>query len=215
MLAVMKTKRRRGTNVGKLRTRNGQSVEVVHGPPLDPALQAPSMEEVLASVDRLTDPGNWEAAGPLVMPIFQRARPHVFAHDEGELVTVELPPGVNGGFWNRPGNRLRPGQPEDARDDGYMMKALQPPGAWGSALLLLPDELERIFGSAPQIFIAPIRAMLPDFVDRATVAFFADELESLDPNALHLEGFVLRDHSLAIEPLPRAILLPSENAARA
>lgn len=35
-------------------------------------------------------------------------------------------------------------------DEGYLINAIQPPGAWGSTLLLVPEELERIFGSHPR-----------------------------------------------------------------
>ena len=91
-------------------------------------------------------------------------------------------------------------------DNGYVISAIQPAGGWGSTLVLLPDELARVFGGHPQVFIAPIRALLlsfPAYVDRATVAYFADEFEALDPTHLRLEGFVLRDGRVSIEGLPR------------
>jgi hypothetical protein len=91
-------------------------------------------------------------------------------------------------------------------DDGYVISAIQPAGGWGSTLVLLPDELARVFGSHSQVFIAPLRAVLlsfPAYVDRRTVAFFAEEFEALDPTHLCLEGFVLRDGRVSIEALPR------------
>ncbi len=92
-------------------------------------------------------------------------------------------------------------------EDGYVIRGIQPEGAWASALVLLPDELGRIFGRDPQVFVAPMRAVLMSFpahVDRETVAYFAQELEALDPNALRLDAFLYRDGQLSIEALPRA-----------
>lgn len=52
-----------------------------------------------------------------------------------------------------------------------------------------------------------MRALLiafPAHVARETVTFLTEEIEAHDPNALHLEGFVLSEHMLTIEALPRS-----------
>lgn len=198
-----------------------------------------SESEVLAAIEQLSDPTDWTAARRLVMPMFQRASGTTVA-GEGELVVVEMPPGVSVAFgldlggiatarvthqllrsWHRDLGTLVSQAMENLRRrvalitpdyvihetlDGLPVKALQTPSAWASSLLLLPVELERIFGAEPQVLTAPMRTLLmsfPESADRETVAWFTEEFEDLDPNALRLEAFVLRDGTLSVEPLPR------------
>jgi hypothetical protein len=230
----------RGRRARRLRTRGGIGVQLAPAQDVDPAIETPSLDEILTSIDRMPDPGEWSNVSRIVMPMFIRARPHAFSAEQGELVTVEMPPGVTVGFgldigmafahvtrdllskWDRDlgtlvsqaMNNLRRRAAQltpdyvihEPSDSGYTMKGLQAPGGWASTLLLLPEDLERLFGCEPQVFIAPMRALLMSFpadVPRDTVAFFAQEFEGLDPAALRLEAFVLRDGRLTIEPLPR------------
>ena len=54
-----------------------------------------------------------------------------------------------------------------------------------SAMVLLPDELRRVFGEGAQLLIAPMRDVLislPPDVDRAFAAWLNDEFASMDPN---------------------------------
>lgn len=84
------------------------------------------------------------------------------------------------------------------------VRALQSGAGWASTLVLLPDELTRIFGAWPQCFVAPMRDVLlslPVETDRELVAWLADEFSSIDPNGLSLEAFVLRDGDLRCEAL--------------
>jgi hypothetical protein len=62
-----------------------------------------------------------------------------------------------------------------------------------SALLLVPDRLPAIFGPGPELLLAPMRDVLialPATVDPAFAAWLAVEWEALDPNHLHLGGFL-------------------------
>jgi hypothetical protein len=65
--------------------------------------------------------------------------------------------------------------------------AFQSREGWASALLLLPDELTRVFGEEPRLILAPMRDVifaLPPDADREFARWFLDELCSLDMNAL-------------------------------
>jgi hypothetical protein len=242
MLAPMPVSRHRPARRTRLRTRGGKTVEIAHGAVLDPAIEMPSVEEALAALDRFGDLPDWNAVRRLVMPTFQRARQTAIP-DEGELVTVELPPGITVAFgidmdvmvarvsrpllesWDRDLGTLVSQAMDNLRrqarlltsdyvihermDGGYVLKALQPPGGWGSSLLLLPAELERLFGDEPQVLTAPTRSLLmcfPADVDLPTITFLTEEFEALDPNALRLEAFELRGEDLTVLPLPRSDL---------
>jgi hypothetical protein len=76
-----------------------------------------------------------------------------------------------------------------------------------SALVLLPDELHRIFGRQRQFLLAPMRDLvvsLPPDVDRAFAAWLNEELATMDPNGLALDGFILDGGIVRYERLPRA-----------
>ena len=67
------------------------------------------------------------------------------------------------------------------------MRILQSGVGCASALVLVPDELERIFGSAEQCLIAPMRDLLismPVDADRELVGWLNDEFATMDPNGL-------------------------------
>ena len=104
-------------------------------------------------------------------------------------------------------DRTRRARPRDVQAidlDHVVIRTLQTRAGWASTLLLLPDELIRIFGDAPQCFIAPMRDVLMSFpadVDRDYLAEMNEEFAALDPNALALEAFLLRDGCLTCEPL--------------
>jgi hypothetical protein len=95
--------------------------------------------------------------------------------------------------------RVRPRDVIDEHLDGQPVRILQSGEGWASTLVLLADELSRIFGRAPQRFIAPMRDLLismPASVDPDLCAWLAEELAAMDPNALALESFVLADGRL-------------------
>lgn len=62
-----------------------------------------------------------------------------------------------------------------------------------ASLLLVPEHLERFFGRGPHLLVAPMRDILialPGGVDHEFAAWLAQEFEMLDPNHLHLGGFM-------------------------
>lgn len=100
--------------------------------------------------------------------------------------------------------RVRPRDVIDERLDDQPVRILQSGEGWASTLVLLADELTRIFGPAPQRFIAPMRDLLismPGSVEPDLAAWLAEELASMDPNALALESFVLADGLLTCSPI--------------
>ncbi len=103
--------------------------------------------------------------------------------------------------------RLHPVRPRDLvrqAIDGVPLRVLQSGLGCASALVLLPDELVRIFGSAPQTLIAPMRDLLvslPPDADRAFVTWLNDEFADMDPNGLALDAFMLDDGRLRYETL--------------
>src|SRR4051812_26645282 len=100
----------------------------------------------------------------------------------------------------------------DARDvrlgqiDGIAVDLFESGDGWASTAVLLPDAMGRLFGSGPNLFIAPWRDLLirlPAEVDLAFATWLTEELESEDPNALRLEGFEWRDGEMRCRPLQR------------
>jgi len=89
--------------------------------------------------------------------------------------------------------------------DGVPVRFLQTGLGCASALVLLPPDLERVFGAGPQVLIAPMRDLLismPRDVDRMFAAWLMDELASMDPNGLELDAFALEGGVLRYERLP-------------
>ncbi len=88
--------------------------------------------------------------------------------------------------------------------DGVRVQVLQSGVGCASALLLLPDELERILGGEGQCLIAPMRDLLismPEDTDRAFVGWLTEEFSAMDPNGLALDAFVLKGGALRYEVL--------------
>ncbi len=103
--------------------------------------------------------------------------------------------------------RLRGVRPRDLMSqtlDGVPVRVLQSGVGCASALVLVPDELRRIFGETPQCLIAPMRDILismPADADRAFVAWINEEFSEMDPNGLALDAFVLEGGNLRYETL--------------
>jgi hypothetical protein len=88
--------------------------------------------------------------------------------------------------------------------DGVPVRVLQSGAGCASGLVLVEDELRRIFGAEPQCLIAPMRDILislPADADRSFVAWINDEFAEMDPNGLALDAFVLDDGGLRYEAL--------------
>jgi hypothetical protein len=83
--------------------------------------------------------------------------------------------------------------------DGVPVRILQSGVGCASALVLIPDELQRIFGEAAQAFIAPMRDILisvPPDTDATWLAWLNDEFAEMDPNGLALDAFRLEGGEL-------------------
>lgn len=104
-------------------------------------------------------------------------------------------------------SRMRPVRPRDLvrqAIDGVPVRVLQSGAGCASGLVLVEDELRRIFGAEPQCLIAPMRDILismPVDADRSFVAWINDEFAEMDPNGLALDAFVLDDGGLRYETL--------------
>lgn len=99
---------------------------------------------------------------------------------------------------------LRPRDLLREQIDGVPVRALQSGIGCASTLVLVPDELERIFGRDAQCLIAPMRDLLismPPGTDRGFVAWLNDEFAGMDPNGLALDAFVMEDGVLRYETL--------------
>ena len=85
---------------------------------------------------------------------------------------------------------------------------------WASTLLLLPDQLTRVFGERSGLILAPMRDLvicLPLDVERELARWLLDEFAAVDMNALDLPPLALVDGQLthdtglarAVEPATR------------
>lgn len=74
----------------------------------------------------------------------------------------------------------------------------------GSVLVLVPDELARLFGAGPAFFITPMRDLiigLPPDVERELAAWLWLEVAALDPNCLGPVGYRFDGRAVRLEPL--------------
>jgi hypothetical protein len=88
--------------------------------------------------------------------------------------------------------------------DGIETRVLQTGLGVASTAVLLSDELRRIFGSAPQRFVAPSRDVLvslPLDSDPESAVALVDGIADADPNVPAVESFVLEHGALRCEPL--------------
>ena len=77
---------------------------------------------------------------------------------------------------------------------------------WASTAVLLPAVMDRLFGPAAGLFVAPSRDLLiglPPDVDLEFATWLTEDLEADDPNALRLEAFDWRDRTIRCRPLAR------------
>jgi hypothetical protein len=89
---------------------------------------------------------------------------------------------------------------------GVPAMAFQSRDGWASTAVLVPEAVERLFGRAPALFIAPSRDLLvrlPPDVDLEFATWLTEEFEATDPNALRLEAFEWRDRTMRCRPLAR------------
>ena len=89
---------------------------------------------------------------------------------------------------------------------GVPAVAFQSRDGWASTAVLVPEAIERFFGRAPGLFIAPSRDLLirlPRDVDLEFATWLTEGFETADPNALRLEAFEWRDGTMRCRPLAR------------
>ena len=103
--------------------------------------------------------------------------------------------------------------------DGIHVQMLRGWPQWAVSLILLPDELKRLFGPQDQLLVAPYACnlmSLPIDVDRDVAADLVDLFGFVNPRSLllGLPAFALRDGELSIEELPGFAELPQEGATR-
>jgi len=87
--------------------------------------------------------------------------------------------------------------------DGVPVMALQTGAGIAASMLLVPETLGRMLGPGPQLLLAPMRDLLlalPAAVGRGFAAWLAEEWESMDPNHLHLGGWLFE--AGAVFPIP-------------
>jgi hypothetical protein len=85
-----------------------------------------------------------------------------------------------------------------------MSATLQSGTGSASTFVLQPAVLPRLFGPGPHLFLAPMRDLLialPADVDREFALWVHEEFAAQDPNCLAPLGFLVRDGTVAIEPL--------------
>lgn len=99
--------------------------------------------------------------------------------------------------------------------DGMPVVALQTGLHVGSTLVLVPDEIGRVVGREPRLFVAPMRDVLLGFpvaADAEVIGLLYEEIASQDPNCLppiafRFDGEQIRTASLAAEvPASRRLL---------
>jgi hypothetical protein len=80
--------------------------------------------------------------------------------------------------------------------------AYQSREGWASVLLLLPDQLARVFGDEPRLILAPMRDVifgLPVDTDREFARWFMEELCALDMNALDVPPLTFAGGELRLD----------------
>lgn len=95
----------------------------------------------------------------------------------------------------------------DDHYQGVAVRSLEGWPHWAVSLLLLPDELQRLFGQGDQFFVAPYACnlvALPADADRDIAADLVDMFGTINPRSLlrGLPAFLLRNGSLSTEELP-------------
>jgi hypothetical protein len=85
--------------------------------------------------------------------------------------------------------------------DGVPVQMFQSRDGWASALLLVPEELDRAFGPGPGLILAPMRDLLvhmPIDTHPGLAGWLLGELSSLDPNGLAVPIVALVDGQLSL-----------------
>jgi hypothetical protein len=99
--------------------------------------------------------------------------------------------------------RLSPASLSTGAFSGRIVRMLRGPAGYAASLVLLQDELMRIFGPQDQILAAPGRSMLVSFPIDAPLDVVADtviDLELSQPLPLMLDPFIVTEGRLVWQP---------------
>jgi len=99
---------------------------------------------------------------------------------------------------------VRPEELYRDEENGAVIAALQTGRSIASTLLLVPDQLRRLFGPQPRLFVAPMRDVLLGFpadTDLAVAAWWFEEIASEDPNHLQPMAFRFDGERVTVQPL--------------
>lgn len=91
---------------------------------------------------------------------------------------------------------------ERANFGGHLIRVMRLPDGCSSSILLVQDELMRIFGDQDQVFTAPARSLLLSFpmtTPARVVGEITVDLEEMDPHPLLMDPFVLQEGTLVWE----------------
>jgi hypothetical protein len=190
------------------------------------------MDEVLDAIEAIDLGQGWEAIAPSLMPLLPRRRPLppmdpplsqfvapgfriTYGVDIGPafwFVSEKQLPG-----WGVSVDELAERALANVRDRATARAqfglihevvadvptlAFQSREGWASALLLLPDQLARVFGDEPRLILAPMRDVLfglPLDTDREFAHWFLDELRDMDMNALDVPPLTFAGGELQID----------------
>ncbi len=159
-------------------------------------------DRIVPMLPRIVPPP--DSGDPLVTVFLPPGIPVGFGVDlGGSYGTVSLPMldrwGIDPGALalTALANTRRFGEGQDAATiqevpmDNVLVRALQVGAGWESALVLVPDELERLFGPGPAIVAVPLRPLVLAFP-------VADPVVALEINALLADS---DPRGLAVEPM--------------
>jgi hypothetical protein len=197
-----------------------------------------TMDEVLDAIEAIDLGQGWEAIAPALMPLLPRRRPlppmdppltRIVAPGVRIAYGVDIGPA----FWyvaekqlpewgvtadelaeralanvrERANARSQFGLIHELVADVPTL-AFQSREGWASTLLLLPDQLARVFGVQPRLILAPMRDVifgLPLETDREFASWFLEELRAMDMNALDVPLLTFTGRELELDrrlPMP-------------
>ena len=194
------------------------------------------LEDVLRAITRTGADPDWGVIGPNIVPLLPRRRrlpagadclnvllpPGImtsFGIDTGPAVMYVGEEALD--RWSIDAGQLTAralanvrlrterARPRDVTRDsieGIPIRVFQSGEGVASALLLVPDELIRLFGNAPQRIIVPMRDLIVSMgieAEPGLAVWLNEELASLDPNGLAVEPFCFDGTELRLDPAGR------------
>lgn len=216
---------RRAGRRGRSRANGGNGHE-------EPFVVSASMDEVLDAIEAIDLEQGWETIAPALVPLLPRRRPlppmdqpltRVVAPGLRISYGVDIGPAFwyvaekQLADWRVTADELAERALENVRARALSRPqfglihemvadiptlAFQSREGWASALLLLPDELARVFGDEPRLILAPMRDVifaLPFDADRDFARWFLEELCAMDMNALDVPPLTFAGGELQLD----------------